>query len=445
MPYFAIESGAFLESRQNEHSGKQLPSFEAMSARSKIEALRFHYMSELAKEYGPESKVREQTNTIQLPQTLDQSHFAADQPLLEQDMDQVLYRYTVKREKAKAKLLMVNQLWLWKIDNLVVTAFPEPWTDNIESTLRHNLGDAYIILREGRIPRQGDEGMDPEDFVSHIIRQCTTISGQPGYGGLGETETWATIFSKSISEHGALETRRYKEFVDYVHDISNNNSNPGQSSALYDIYQETDGLRQVRDVRDELKMIRAVWENQKAVEDKLAWKYAYPLLSPPDWFASNVLDFTRLDEEAQGVEKRFNQLLDLKQQEASLSLAREADRRDRDAERRDRENEKQSQLLFAFTVITVIFTPLNFVAAFMAIPTRQFPHQGDNVSWNWWQTFVGMLIAEIVSVPTIWFAVQSTQLQELFRAIWANHGNAEARPAEEDEGLQPSKPDSSLV
>jgi hypothetical protein len=54
---------------------------------------------------------------MQLPQTLDEWYLAAHQPSLEQDTDQVMYRYTSDRDKGKGKVLMVHQLWLWQVDS----------------------------------------------------------------------------------------------------------------------------------------------------------------------------------------------------------------------------------------------------------------------------------------------------------------------------------------
>jgi hypothetical protein len=96
------------------------------------------------------------------------------------------------------------------------------------------------------------------------------------------------------SSKGAAETKLYKEFCDYTRGF-NPTGNSTQSSALYNIYPETEGLRQIRDVRDELKMIQKIWDKQNEVVKDFGWDSTF--LAKRD----TVL---RLDQEAAAVEQR---------------------------------------------------------------------------------------------------------------------------------------------
>lgn len=50
-------------------------------------------------------------------------------------------------------------------------------------------------------------------------------------------------------------------------------------------------------------------------------------------------------------------------------------------------------------------TPLNFIAAFLAIPTKEYPRDGDgNINWKWGQTFGGMRMIVPWPPSIIWFA-----------------------------------------
>lgn len=79
-----------------------------------------------------------------------------------------------------------------------------------------------------------------------------------------------------------------------------------------------------------------------------------------------------------------------------------------EAENRALAGETQSQLLFIFTVVTVIYvratysttlgvgsnavqTPIAFTSGFFAIPSSDFPQVdgGSGTSWRWWQIFLG--------------------------------------------------------
>ncbi|KAF1986249.1 hypothetical protein K402DRAFT_421458 [Aulographum hederae CBS 113979] len=361
MPYFAAETALdiFFDSREYWH-GRTNDVSPNLSTHALTER-KLWVMRKLADEYGSRSSIKEQKGSMQIAQTLDESYFTATRRF--EDADQVVSRYMREKQAHVAtKLLMVNQVWVWKVNDLVVTAFPEPWTEGIPNTLLNTLT---------RLCR-GQTTTDPDDFVRHILRQCVNISDEPGYGGIGESNTWTSIFAKSILDQSQEETRRYCDFSAYIASASLNHGKKTSKTeelekrefkALYDISPETEGLRQTKDIRDELKMIKRVFEKKEVVRRREGLR--------------------KMDEEAEGVEKRFQQLLDLKQIQGSLKYAAEADNR-------DRESERQSQLLFIITVITVIFTPLNFIAALFAIPTAQYPHDGDDVSWTLWQSCVAL-------------------------------------------------------
>jgi hypothetical protein len=78
----------------------------------------------------------------------------------------------------------------------VVTAFPEPGTLFIRNTLLDNVS----LIRQPLV----ETPTKAEDFVKSVLRQCIEVSEKLGYGGdegLGDEDTWATIFSKSIAKH----------------------------------------------------------------------------------------------------------------------------------------------------------------------------------------------------------------------------------------------------
>lgn len=111
-------------------------------------------------------------------------------------------------------------------------------------------------------------------------------------------------------QKGLVETKRYKDFSEYIRDVSKRNR-PGREQskddveldtefkALYDIYPETDGLRQTRDIKDEVKMIKKIIDNQETVIK--VWHR-----TGGDYydFLGKRKNLEKIDEEAEGVEKR---------------------------------------------------------------------------------------------------------------------------------------------
>jgi hypothetical protein len=127
MPYLVTETRAFLESRRVWRDGGESAS---MYHSREAQDPRFRIMWTLADHYGPQSQVDDENGTLHMPQTLDQSYLTTDRLLDDLDYDQVVYRYTddagahgQNKSKAKPssdntepKLLMVNQLWVWRLD-----------------------------------------------------------------------------------------------------------------------------------------------------------------------------------------------------------------------------------------------------------------------------------------------------------------------------------------
>ncbi|RSL77932.1 hypothetical protein CEP51_008647 [Fusarium floridanum] len=70
--------------------------------------------------------------------------------------------------------------------------------------------------------------------------------------------------------------------------------------------------------------------------------------------------------------------------------------------------DKQSGYLFAFTMVTVIFAPLSFVASFFAIPSHDFPQDGG-VSWSQGQIGGGLAISLAVTIVLAVLIIKSNE------------------------------------
>ena len=87
---------------------------------------------------------------MHLPRTLDQSLYGTLEPedLRKRAMDQVVYRHTDRNggesgPTRETRILMVNQLWLWKIDDRM--RHPIPFT---LTSLRYNFLNLLILKKE---------------------------------------------------------------------------------------------------------------------------------------------------------------------------------------------------------------------------------------------------------------------------------------------------------
>lgn len=94
------------------------------------------------------------------------------------------------------RLLMVHQLWLWKLDaDTVVTAFPDRYHQGVEDTL-------FETVRQGNI----ETYTRPEQLVENILFETVTFLEEYRYAGLGIHVL--EIFESSIAVRVSLENQK---------------------------------------------------------------------------------------------------------------------------------------------------------------------------------------------------------------------------------------------
>lgn len=126
-----------------------------------------------------------------------------------------------------------------------------------------------------------------------------------------------------------------------------------------DILVETELLDEVKDILDELNILKTLAQDQKVVDD--LWKsaskiQAYRHLTPLE----TKQDIESMIEDAKSVQSAINTLLDLKQKEASI-LEAQAMRR-------------QSDAVMVFTMVTIIFVSLSVCHKSVCILTNHTDH-----------------------------------------------------------------------
>jgi Mg2+ and Co2+ transporter CorA len=186
--------------------------------------------------------------------------------------------------------------------------------------------------------------------------------------------------SKTHEAQGAAERDEKVKFEEYMR-------GPLFVDKLLDIGQETDLLAETKDIRDELNMIAKVFEDQQHVlmeleaaicdiyfeeqqSQKGVKKRFREQLKTIDM---HLKDIERMDKQAERIYSSITDMLDLKQKHANAFEARFA--RDQAAG-----TAKQSQIIMVFTIVTIVFLPLSFIAAFFAINIEEFPRASDGTA-----------------------------------------------------------------
>lgn len=117
----------------------------------------------------------------------------------------------------------------------------------------------------------------------------------------------------------------------------------------FDITKETAGLREVKDIYDELNMLKFLAEAQKTV-----WKQAMCLKDDKittfnyDTPTEKKKEIEEMIKETETVQKSLEALLDLKQKQANINEAKSAREQSHAAA-------KQADTIMVFTAVTVLF------------------------------------------------------------------------------------------
>jgi hypothetical protein len=412
--------------------------------------------------------------------TLDQFYYG---PLdtKRRDSDQVVYRYMKNvLEHEDPQLLMVDQLWIWILDGgrTLVSCFPSQSsiTDKDRENPLHDVHKSDVlssILQKLGSPYR-PEIRSPYELAVVICMQCYGTFFDPSRG-LDEHLHFVQFFERSIGNVSNQETVLFHEVKEFLEDIKLEHDRKDgipmdfrkeleekegcfrkssldtlytiwndqkardsdsiektrdeylikRSTRLLDISTEVRLMHEIKDILDELRIIRLVFDDQfYAVENMLDLmdhgdiaqfegpiEHAPPMSRIPSgghypptlpglaaaasststttYNFKNFLKILKRQREviqrmtlhANRVYMDIEHLLDLKQKQASVFEAhyseRQAGRQRQLLEQAKIQNDKagsQGKTIMVFTVVTVFFLPASFMTAYFAIPISQYSH-----------------------------------------------------------------------
>ncbi|KAK7432072.1 hypothetical protein QQZ08_001362 [Neonectria magnoliae] len=334
------------------------------------------------------------------PQTLDESHYdmLSQKDLRKRNEDQVVYKWyeevARKREESK-KNKAKNQF-----SDTVITAFPDRYHRGVEDSL-------FDTIRQGGI----DSYTSPHQLIEDILFESVTFLEEFRYAGLGIHVL--DVFDSVIAECSDREAAFFEAFSD---SLNANEPSPDQTKG------EIKLIRQCKDIRDELHLLLRVFETQRNVVKKFSDLF-WPSETASQMKEAFIEDCgvgvligrtKALDRHAQRTLQELDYLVQTEQAQTSLVEAHSAG--------------QLNKIIWLFTLITVIFTPLSFMTSLFAIPFNYFPQNSDGeirVEGGW---IAGrMTIGEIASVAPIAVAILLIlgpssvwrKIQKPIESIWA--------------------------
>lgn len=363
---------------------------EMQRAMENAERLNPHAVRTVADEILIRAHLTKSASFLHVRRTLDQ-FFYHNIDTTFRDRDQVVYRFQQKHRKddVDPKIFMVDQLWMWILGkDLVVTSFPQRWRqprndplnvlegiiEDINSKTREPCQDVYdlALTIAGRCfgtfdrHRKGDDDFQFLDMFESSIGAAMDNEATL-FQDFSKASRQASDWLKSHQRPNRLSKTLEAESRKYKHDAKNHperteeedDKNPQFVDKLLDVGAETDLLAEIKDIRDELDIIRMVLGHQEHLLPELreAVKGVYnvdrsytrvrkaeKLFDEHEKTITNpIKDIDRMESQADRVYESIRSLLDLKQKHANAFEARFA--RDQAAG-----TQRQGQTIMVFTI-----------------------------------------------------------------------------------------------
>ena len=266
-----------------------------------------------------------------------------------------------------AKVLMVDQLWLWIVDNKTVVTFFAPKEKEDDDGGLWKEGDLRSEIYQDINGDYANQCTDPYDFaalaVFHAVKALLDRTTNRNLQVF-------RIFEEYISILTEQQTLSFKEFRN---DHQYKKAKDVNTKQHIDNRKDLDALLELRDIEDELNTIdKLIKEQQHCVKEMIKQYHELNARHGKGFNGSTFLHdvgqfLTEHKEQVDGMltsaraaQKAFKELLDMKQKQANIveaHLAREQTEVAAD----------QSRSVMIFTIFTIIFLPLSFFASVFGI------------------------------------------------------------------------------
>jgi hypothetical protein len=337
---------------------------------------------------------------LHMRRTLEQYYYWTATDTTRRDSDQVVCRLTrsqTEDAESTARLIMVDQLWLWILDdNTVISSFPRRWG--------RNKPDPSAVHR-GIRDRLGELGKDQinsvYDMAFIIIDECSKVFFDRTTP-LDHRPEVVDLFSSAISNIAEKKTSAYEDFGNAVSKMTLDRSQIAEKMMRrsLNIGFEWATLVEAQQVIDELQILQGIFAQQISVMADLEkdlgfvnWKAIASRQTESaedaeeqatltehkarDRLSGLAADMQQRRDELKSMEElqtktrtQLRELLDMKQQQANIIEAKAA------IARAD-ESVLQGRSIVVFTVVTIFFLPLSFMTSVFGMNTKEFSEDGS--------------------------------------------------------------------
>ena len=303
-----------------------------------------------------------------------------------------------------AKVLMVDQLWLWILDDETVVSFAAPKERDEGDDSLHHQGDLRRAIYKdinGDFSRPCE---DCFDFAALAVYHAVTAL-------LDQTEDKDLqvfrIFEEYISELTEQQTKSFKEFRDHhrYRDIADLDMQ--RLPNYVDNRDDLDAVLELRDIDDELGTIeKLLGEQHRCIAEMLnqfdelktfhnKGHHGYYLLQEVKQIISGYEGHVAaMKKSAEAAQEAFEKLLDMKQKQANIVEAHLAREQTEVAA-------EQSRSVMIFTIFTIIFLPLSFFASVFGINAREWSGVSTNPSLHRILVYMGSISLAVIIIALL--------------------------------------------
>ncbi|KAK3984769.1 hypothetical protein QBC44DRAFT_374849 [Cladorrhinum sp. PSN332] len=336
---------------------------------------------------------------LQLPQTLDQSYYGrlTTEDLTERNTDQVVYKWfqqfhhmgpglgcpgqqqqqqPQQERDTSPKILVVRQLWIWKLDErTVLSAIPRRWDSSYES---------------------------PDSLICQILLHTLRFPDEFDQSGVGHHIL--DIFESWIAKQEDREVSLYKTFRRFIEHYDVKKKDDESEQNALNIADEVDIIYELKDTLAELFILEQLFTTQ--LETCKSWvdicvDYLDGDIIQQSRIHAFIERVSRLKGNADRVLGSVVTLVQVKQAQSSLIESQPAGDQAEIANIEAKRSRKLNNYVLLFTVVTIVFTPLAFMVGLFALTIDDWPRNDEGEpsypsSWITGRLFAGELASLLV-------------------------------------------------
>ncbi|SCB63976.1 unnamed protein product [Fusarium graminearum] len=334
-------------------------------------------------------------------------HFAEDpestQERLYRNQSQVVNKnlQVDANQLAHWPLLRVNQLWIWTIDNKwLITASSEQVVDGKDELLK---GILHHLRKQVETQGSHSQPSSVSAMGNFIVNYCIG-----SYERQRETEnrdpkaesqlSIRQIYSNEINTIGRNETAVFDEFNDKARKRRNElHPRPENQVSAYNDIKETMKKAEmlycdIKDIRDELSIIKSVAQYQRTVQDQIASNHGTVSNLTANYISNDVREMDNVAIRIQGAQSEVANF------QATLSVEQ------------GQQAAKQGRTLMVFTVVTILFLPLSFLSSLFAMDVESFQRSPS------WALATIFSVSFAFFIPLATYAIYSNEISNLIRS-----------------------------